>query len=167
MIAPQNHRQGCSIQNFFHTKFNIAMTFLGFGVDNIRISEIDHADRCVKIGCIIFVIISTRMTKTEQRGCFAYRAWPKSCTCPPLRPEIKRRPQNGNIRRDSIPIFDIRRFAKSGYSHKRQIQSSRFITVFFHLHTVHMLRRSLAVNFPTLNIKGPVITEGNSSNPIP
>ena len=67
MIAANHDRQGVCGQNFSHCLFNIRMALVGFGMDDVRITNVDHTHIRPQINSVIFMIIRSGMTKAEQR----------------------------------------------------------------------------------------------------
>ena len=64
MIAAKNNRNSVSFQNGADTRLYIGVALHGICMDNIRIAYIDNPHLvCLKIGDIILMVISARMTK--------------------------------------------------------------------------------------------------------
>ncbi len=132
MVSPDHHRQRARIQYLTDSKRNILVRSDRVGVDDIRIAQIHDPHVRSQVGRIVLVVVSPCVAEGKQGRGLSYPPRSKPRTRPPLRAEIKGRPQDTGIGLDGIPILDIWLLGKGRDSHKWQVQPPCLVSMTAH-----------------------------------
>ena len=127
MIAADHDRQCARVEDRAHAGLDIGVAFLGIGMHDVGIADIDDGHVGAEVDAVILVVIGPGMAEGEQRGCLAHRARAEARPGAELRAEVERRAQDGDIGVDCAPVLDIATLAEGRDADKGQVQASGLI----------------------------------------
>ena len=133
VVTAEDDGQRTGIENGPDPGFYIGVALDRIGVHDVGVADVGELEPALgQIGDVVLVVVGAGVTEREQGRGFANAARALACAGPPLRAEVERCAEHGNVGVDLVPVQLQRPLAERANADKRQIEAAALITVTGH-----------------------------------